>query len=451
MYAVNSIHAVKFEKEFYYFRPMNVPLPVRLLLILFAVLELLLITYWRNKFGAYVSPIILMTSSFMVAIMYLKSINNNIESNNLSVIKYKNIALGAMLILFGGLCAIIFFKLKHIFAAIAISETDTSWSDVIPQIFTLTRRFLRGEMPYYPIPYHDHALFPTYLPMQWLPYTIAEKMKIDYRWIPAGILFLSSTYHFIQTISKSQQITVKLGIAALWPVIIWATLIFYDIDLFGVTVESLIAAYYLFTASAVRKGNIYLLATGLCLTLLSRYGIIFWVPCAIAALFFRHGFKPVAKVGAILLLAFLMIYWLPFMRMDSLIFLKGYAYHTNAALGEWRHLNEQGQPTHLYNGLGIASLIYRLFNSWPLALRLALHQKIHLGVCITYIVALTYWYYRQRSSISLKTFLLFSLKSYLTLFYLFIQIPYAYLFFTPLIVTSVLLADGLSNETKPIC
>jgi len=398
-------------------------------------------TFWQNAFKPYFSPVIFLACSVGVAFLYL----NTPMSEHTDERKSISIFSAGM---FGVLSCLIFYSLNDIFTKITPSDIAAK-SDIIPQINELVQRSMNGEMPYAPIQFQGYTLYPTYLPLQWLPYAIAEVSRMDYRWLSAIFLWLSCAYHFISS-KPFLHSTVWNMIASLWPLIVWYIMIENDSQMFGITVESLVASYYLFTANAIKRNNIVLITAGLCLTLLSRYSIIFWMPCILVAVYMNKGGKVVLKMLVAIIVAFFIIYWLPFMRHDSQIFFKGYAYHSVAALGEWTPPYGQAWPVQLYNGIGMAPWGYRFLPIADLQQRLKLYQMIHIVLCLTLAAGAIWWYSKKRHDVSIKNFLLFSLKLSLVVFYSFIQIPYKYLFITPLIITAVLLADkfAVNRDTK---
>lgn len=416
------------------------------LLLLAVLFELLLVSRFSNIAGPYFSPVLLLGVGLLVPWLYLR-IRQQKEQDPAPVAPAGQSPWYLLsLVLFGVLSILLFMKLRSTFASIPVREGDSSASDIIPQIITLCRRFVQGEAPYRNIPFPGYVLYPTYLPLQWMPYCIAEWLHFDYRWVPAGVLWLSSAYYFFNNSSKEKTRSPLTSAAALWPLIVWFSLVQNDSYLFGITVESLAAGYYLFLGERIKKQNAAMLGIALALCLFSRYSVVLWVPLCLLALLLKRSWKPVWTVTGVLLLVFICVYWLPFLRNDPDIFLKGYRYHSGAALGEWQHVDDSGRPVHLYNGLGMASWTYRVFGNWALHRRLEFHQRLHLVISLLTVAALAIWYLRRRSRVTLDTFLLFSLKVYLTVFYCFIQIPYKYLFLVPLIVSSCLMTHAFGRR-----
>jgi hypothetical protein len=212
-----------------------------------------------------------------------------------------------------------------------------------------------------------------------------------------------------------------------------------DRYLFGNTVEALIAAYYLLLVLSIRKLRTAALIGAVCLCLFSRYSLVLWIPLLLGVLWIRGDRKKAGLLLGGMALAFLIIYWLPFLRHDAAIFAKGYAYHSSAAVEEWKHTYGGAWPVHLYNGLGMAPWGYKFLPYTDVAAKLRAWQAVHLAASAGTVALLAVFYWRGRKRIPAGVFLAAALKVYLTVFYGFIQIPYKYLFLTPLMVSAGLL------------
>ena len=220
-----------------------------------------------------------------------------------------------------------------------------------------------------------------------------------------------------------------------------------DNNSFVFTVEGLIAAYYFFAAESTGKKSIWPLAMGMSLCLFSRYSIIFWVPLCIAILAMAGQKKNAMIVAGTAAAFFIFVYWLPFLRVDPEIFIKGYRYHTQAAFGEWERDVVVNGKNYLNNGLGFSSYAIAWF---PGALhnKLAIYKNLLFGVCLLTVAVLGLVFYRSRGRYDANAYLLFSFKICIAVFYAFIQIPYRYLFFTPLIITAALLGGAFMPRVK---
>jgi hypothetical protein len=118
-----------------------------------------------------------------------------------------------------------------------------------------------------------------------------------------------------------------------------------------------------------------------------------------------------------------------------------YPQYTAAAFGEWRGQSWQKDgdlPFQLSQAYGFAIYFYQ-WGKGEIIHRLKLTQIVHLIICIALPLATLLWFWlRKNKRLPLNWFLLLSLKLYLVFFFAFIQVPYAYLFFTPLLVSSLI-------------
>lgn len=302
-------------------------------------------------------------------------------------------------------------------------------SDVILQVDTLCIRFLNNQMPYKTIDF-GYELQPTYMPLQWLPYCIAIKFNIDERLFAYTLFSVSFLLLLFITIKSSLHQSQLLFSILGFLVLLYPINCIVDLKyIITATLEQGIVAFYILIPICIglKKYTWATLAIAICL--LSRYSIVFWVPLYLLVLFTNN--KKMALVHAsIIFTAVMVLYVIPFLSKDTSIFIRGYQYHSFAALGEWKHLNENKQPTHLFDGQGLAFLFYNL-KTFSLQAKLVLLQKFHLLICTLLISAMSLYYLKIKNSINKELFLIISLALYLLIFYSFIQIPYKYLFLLP--------------------
>jgi hypothetical protein len=334
---------------------------------------------------------------------------------------------------------------KYLGNLIAPFPMDKTQSDVIPQMQTLVRRFLSGTNVYESINFDTYTLFPTYLPLQWLPFSIAEKMHVDYRVFALFALFIVFLF-FIKTI-KQEYYDILLAILplALTHFAFWKN----DANYYN-CVENLMAAYYMaFAVSLVQSKKVWLQAILFSCCLLSRYSIVLWTPLFFLYLYFNYSLKEALKAAGIIAGVVLVVYILPFFIKDTSIFLQGYQYHTGAALGEWTtpSWSNNGYPFHLSSGIGFAAFFHSSVVE-NLPSQLAISQKVHLLMSLLSIlisVAIAWYRWKKYSLKPDSYFALWTLAFYLTVFYHFIQIPYNYLFVVPIYVYVVLFKEGVER------
>ena len=145
--------------------------------------EIEFLFYEMGVFGPIISPFFLFFFSLAsgIALMYL-SIKGYSEDQDKTIItgfKQKT-----LLWCTASIGMVIFILLsKPILSEYIITVYELNHSDIIPQISFLVKRLLNGEFPYQTISEWGYKLFPTYMPLQWLPFSVSEYFKFDYRWI----------------------------------------------------------------------------------------------------------------------------------------------------------------------------------------------------------------------------------------------------------------------------
>ena len=308
---------------------------------------------------------------------------------------------------------------------------DVHRSDIIPQTQVLVHRSLHHEFPYKTIPDWGYDLFPTYQPMQWLPFAIAEFFHFDYRllafWLLMTVSLLFIFFAGKKNINGFQSLVIPLLV--FMPVIFIAI---YQPSVYEVSLENLIAAYYLLLCMAIFPGSFIFIGGALLLCILSRYSLVLWVPLFLFILCFSGEKRKALQIIIFCFIGILLIYVIPFLLKDGSIFIKGYHYHTQAALNEWKGQSWQQpgeKPFQLFRGLGFAGLFYDHYKG-TIEEKLNAYRLLHLFLSAGSVIALGILFYFKRKTVSYKVFALAGLKIYLAVFYHFIQIPYDYLYVT---------------------
>ena len=395
------------------------------------LLEWALLTFARGVPGRHLSPLFLLAASLLSGIALLAlSRDYTLPAPALSRPSPKKFLLWLLPLL---LLLIMAMRYHAVIHSVPLAMDDASRSDIIPQVMVLVQRFINGTFPYLPINIWGYTLNPTYLPLQWLPFVIPEWLGLDYRWMSFAVYFFA-IFLLLRQARIYFRRDLHFMIFSLVPFLFSALYLFYDPVLFAVTIESLIAGYYLLFALSLFSLRVLPAAGGLLLTLLSRFSIVLWTPFYFLALFFSPLQSRALRIAFILLAGIIIIYVLPFLSQDSSIFLNGYRYHSLAALAEWTPRIADAQPWHLYRGYGLALFFYE-YVPGSLVHKLHLLQRIHLLMSLLAVVLPAFLFYRQRKHYDLRLFLIGSLKIYLAVFYAFIQIPYHYLYIVPAILT----------------
>jgi len=220
-------------------------------------------------------------------------------------------------------------------------------------------------------------------------------------------------------------------------------------EVFGHTVEPLVAGYYLLLCLGTVRLNTLGIAGGLSLCLFSRYAVVLWVPLAVLVVWLEKGWRDVAKLAAVMLAVFAVVEF-PFLLQDPRLTLKSYASHSGSALAEWDGQSWQPQgalPYQLFRGIGFASWFYTFWEG-ALGDKLRAVRTVHLVLSLSVVAGMAWWFVRARARLSARVFLLASLKVYLSVFYHFIHIPYNYIFMVPMMASVVLLAECLMVSSR---
>ena len=404
--------------------------------------EIAMLSFWRGNFGSHKSAVVFFLASMTIGFLGLwLSFQKSNLSHSLLVFPPNKRVKGrsrrttyVYIFLIAIFCFIAYRLLSSIFES---SPIQAEQSDIIPQTQVLTQRFLQHQFPYQTIPFKGYDLFPTYQPLQWMPFTIAEKTDMDYRKLALVLLLLAimASAFFLRNKDLSGQQLLCLGVLPFLPILMIAV---FEPSIYERTLENLIAAYYFTLCIALFSRSVLFVGLALICCLLSRYSIILWVPLFLFMLYCSGERKKAAGLVLICTIGIVLIYILPFFSHDNTIFLKGYNYHAKAALGEW-----QGQwwqqpnqkPFQLFRGIGFAGMFYDYYKG-SLEEKLKAFQLLHLSLSAATCILLGIFFWFKRHSVSFVIFALASLKIYLSVFYHFIQIPYDYLYMT-LIYTSI--------------
>jgi len=322
-----------------------------------------------------------------------------------------------------------------------------SSSDIIPTVKELCTRYLNGSFVYEPIEKFGYHLPVTYLPMQWMPYLIAEKGHFDYRWIALGIWLLASVIVLVRSYRSSSIIVQVSGPLAL--ALSYFYICYYNDTLIGHTIEIMVAGYYMLLICSLNSSNAIFrgLIIGICL--MSRYSLLLWLPLATAVVWWAEPRKQFWQTVITVTLFIVAIYIIPFLSKDWGMFYRGYKYYDTSALGEWKHINKAtGKPFHLYAGQGIAFKFFEL-DAIPITQRLKLLQKTHVICSLGTTLVLGIWYWFNRNNIHHRIFLMGSFKIYLAVFLFFIQVPYLYLMIVSLFVSIVIFFEQSRYRPKP--
>ncbi len=330
-------------------------------------------------------------------------------------------------------------QLCPFFSQYPLNVNDVSQSDVIPQVMTMVQNFLSGEFAYEPITKWGYKLSPNYMPLTWLPFTVAEVFHFDYRWVAYGMLALS----FVLLSFFFSKRTKNDLLFFLFVIIPWIILYYFIKDdpiIYTRTIENINAAYYILFGMALLSGRPVWVGLGLAACLLSRYSLVLWVPL-LGFVYLISDKKALIKIVWVAAVPIILLYVIPFFLKDPAI--------VSRSMEEWapRWQPEGEKPFHLFKGIGMASYFYeKLDGTLEEKLRLLKHWHLWSSIGITLIMMGFYFVVRNR--LNKPIFLLASLKIYMVFFYYFIQIPYAYLYNIPTFLTLILVVEIILGLMK---
>jgi len=315
-------------------------------------------------------------------------------------------------------------------------------SDIIPQIQKFVERAEHLWYPYKTISFPTYDLFPTYLPLHWAPFIIADKLHFDYRYLANGIMYVSLIFLFYQIIKSNAISFFEKLILIVLPLVGIYTFINFDNISVGVSVEQMIMGYYIFLSTVlVTQKNIYFRSAAVLLCLLSRFSFLFWVPLFLYSVYIFEGKKTLTKAILFLMSGVLILYIIPFVLKDPSVFLKSQASYMIGTLGEW---NRNPSP-HLHNGLGLSNYFLDFLHGDNT-------HKIHflqftlISFSILTMLGLAFYLKKNKQKLDSRIFNVASLKIMLAVFYAFVQIPYSYLYFVPMGVSFVVLFAAFNKN-----
>lgn len=393
------------------------------LLLILCFLELGLMTFWRGALGNPRSAIAYFGVQILIAVLPLLMVLPRFNPRWRPFHTLSRLKGMIILAICVGIGAIL---LRELYVG---SPDFAKYSDVIPQVQHLSGRFLHFEYPYQVIKFDTYDMTPTYLPTHWLPYCLSELTHIDPRWV-SFLVFALAWIYMLPLLLKSgisQWMSILLMIM---PLMVVSAVKDHDPDTWRLTVELLIAGYYLFLGLSILGENVWFQRIALVLCLLSRFSLVFWLPIYAFVYYNKHGLKKTAYHAGVVALACAVLY-VPFLIKDPHQFATAQTYYNNATVGEW---SRGDHPYHLYNGLGLAQLYFERFQHDLMQGILAMRKTLFAVMAVIMLLSAGF-YYKKKGQIDETLFLICALKLSLAFFYAFVQIPYSYLYLVPMMIT----------------
>ncbi len=407
--------------------------------------EAALFTFMRNEFGYYGSPVLLYGVGVVACCTIYHYTRHRAWCLPLATAgpqPWKSIVLAAMLGVW--LCVGKLAEVIHNY------PVQIASSDIIPALSIYTKRFLNHELVYTPFTNElGYFSLPTYLPATWFPYLLPEWLRFDYRWM-GSLLLLLGIGGYLVVLARLRKPGGHTFLLAFLPFAFTYAIIRTDAPIFGFTVESMVAGYYFLLVAGILLRSWPLQVLALLLCLLSRFSLVFWLPLYLLLVFFQDKRQRAVMLVGTLGIGILLLYVIPFMSQDWGMFMRVQAAYTDVAVNEWRHLNEQGLPYHLYNGVGFGNFFYR-FISGELVDRIRLLKTVHVALLLLITAGSGWLYWRQRTPRSnYQIHAVLTLKLYLITFYAFLQVPYSYLAAVGILLSLflLLLVAGTTSATE---
>ncbi|MDX2245704.1 MAG: hypothetical protein SF052_02940 [Bacteroidia bacterium] len=405
------------------------------------VLEVALMTFWRRELGLFGGPVVLIILAFLISFYPIWKNHfhrdHGFTGNVLSEKNKRWIVWGIFVV---GIATLIPLY-HHILQTYPI---DIDKSDIIPTIKVCVRRFLNGEPVYAEITEFPYPHFPNYFPFKWLPFIIPEIMGMDYRWLPLAMVATGLGFYHHNLICARIP-TWMLGLLSVAP---WLILLYYHLHMpwnIAYTVELLDLGYYLIMTYFLIREKVIISAISLTMALLSRVSFAFWLPAFLLGMWAKENKSYAVKLGLMVFAGVILLFVLPFVAPDRHVLAKGEDAYFRAARASWSMSEadrESGKkvPHVMRDETGFASWVYILSEKEPEE-KIRLIQKIHLGFSLSAALLTGLGWLLIRWKIPAKYYFLFSLKLYLGLFYAWIQVPFFYLFITPLFLSLFLLQE----------
>lgn len=424
--------------------------PWRWILLALVVLEVALISnikflgIERGEFGWYWSPIVFTLISLAIGIIPLAvSVfsKRKVVEAHFPGSMWLRYALVGLIFITGSLVTLDWSRELWNEHPIAVVE-----SDVLPSVQLFAQRAMGGadgKGVYAPYDGFGYRLDPTYMPFQWLPFVVTEKLGLDPRWMPLLIWFAGLAF-FMLFLARSKLSLIWTAAIAAMPFWILLLIKREQPQMLYLTIELMDVGYYFFLTWALLRGNIWAKGWGFILTILSRFSLVFWAPFYFLGLFVEKSKSYSIKLGLIVLAGVVFIYILPFLSKDWESFPRGQGHYTRAAIGAWStSWDDDPTPFDLRHGQGLAIHFYE-GDAVPLEDQINKLRKTHLILSglAALLVGLGYlfWY---RKILDPGYYFLFGLKVYFAIFYGFIQVPYTYLYQVPVFLSLfILVAAG---------
>lgn len=290
-------------------------------------------------------------------------------------------------------------------------------ADMLPIIQVMGRRFLSGQwhQVYAPIAEIWSGIQPIYLPAMWLPFTLADIFHFDPRWVTVGGVWIA-------VIAIVWQLK-RLGSVGVWLILGMLSMVLWWLhtetrnNLFRLTEEGVVIAYHVLLVYAIVMRKPIALGLALSACLLSRYVLVTAIPAVLLWWVWNKEWRLLLRTAATVLvcclLALICFGVTPFVQM---LHIPGtYVQH---AARVW-----QENPEFFQFTAGMAAL----FGSTKIALQHQLLILLGFGLPLV----LVGWLLWRKNQYSVNNVELSIATLAISIFYALIDVPYLYLYYTP--------------------
>ena len=290
-------------------------------------------------------------------------------------------------------------------------------ADMLPIIGVMGKRFLSGQwyQVYAPIAEIWNGIQPIYLPAMWLPFTLADLLHFDPRWVTVGGVWIA-VIGIVWQLKHLRSVGVWLVLAILCMVLWWLHTETRN-NLFRLTEEGVVIAYHVLLVFAIAARKPVLLGLALSACLLSRYVLVTAIPAVLLWWVLHKEWRLLLRTAiTVLICCLLTILCFGITPFEQMLRIPDtYVQH---AVRVW-----QERPEFFQYSVGMAAL----FGPNSIGLQHQLLLIMGFGLPLLF-VGWMLWR-RKQYNFNNAEFAIATLA--ITVFYAFVDVPYLYLYYTP--------------------
>lgn len=322
---------------------------------------------------------------------------------------------------YGGFILLSVFFIINSLSVMKTMPVDLAVADMLPQIKAMCDRLLHGEKIYAPIKEIWGGKLPPYMPLMWLPYSVAEWLDIDIRFTTIAFLLLGlfGTFLILPKQLKANPLLIIISLVSI--LFLFNYMLVWDPFLFGGCEEGVVIGYYLFLAYALVKRKPVLLGIAIASCLMSRFSLFFWVPMYLLYVFIYESKRQAYIITGVIAIIVLFVFLIPFGFSQPEYFLNIPADYQVGVDRAWSFNNDNGK--YYQDFLGYT----RYFDISQIKL---LHNlQIGVAAVVPFLLLGLFSLGKKRFKLNSVFFGICTLKITLVFFYNMVEVPYHYLFF----------------------